>query len=65
VRERLDVETARRDLGGDQDREPARLEVGQGANALRLALVAVDRGGQDAVALELLARAGWHRAWSA
>ena len=54
VRERLDVEAARGDLGGDQDREPAGLEVGQRADALRLALVAVDRGGRDAVALELL-----------
>ena len=46
VRERLDVEAAGRDLGGDQDGEPAGLEVGQGADALRLALVAVDRGGR-------------------
>ena len=34
--------------------EPARLEVGERADALRLALVAVDRGGRDPVALELL-----------
>ena len=44
VRQRLDVEAARGDLGRDEDREPAGLEVGQRADALRLALVAVDRG---------------------
>ena len=54
VRQRLDVEAARGDLGGDEDGEPAGLEVGEGPDALRLALVAVDRGGLDAVALELL-----------
>ena len=54
VRERLDVEPARGDLGGDEDREPAGLEVGQRADALRLALVAVDRRRRDAVLLELL-----------
>ena len=54
VRERLDVEAARGDLGRDEDREPAGLEVGERADALRLALVAVDRGGEDAVPLELL-----------
>ena len=64
VRERLDVEAAGGDLGRDEDREPAGLEVGQGADALRLALVAVDRGGGDAVLSRAAARAGWRRAWS-
>ena len=54
VRERLDVEAARGDLGRDEDREAAGLEVGQRADALRLALVAVDGGREDAVLLELL-----------
>ncbi len=53
VRECLDVEPARGDLGGDQHGEPAGLEVGQRAHALRLALVAVDRGRADAVMAEL------------
>ena len=37
--------------------EPVGLEVGERANALRLALVAVDRDGRDAVVLELLGEA--------
>ena len=54
VRERVDVEAARGDLGRDEDRVPVGLEVGERADALRLALVAVDGGRGDAVPLELL-----------
>ena len=54
VGQAVDVEAARGDLGGDEDRRPAGLEVGQGADALALALVAVDRDRRDAVAAELL-----------
>ena len=54
VRQAVDVEAARGDLGGDEDRRPAGLEVGQRADPLSLALVAVDRDGRDAVAAELL-----------
>ena len=54
VRERLDVEPACGHLGRDEDLEATRLEIGQRPNALRLALVAVDRRGTDSVAIELL-----------
>ena len=54
VRQAVDVEAARGDLGRDEDRGPAGLEVGQRADALALALVAVDGDGGDAVATELL-----------
>ena len=54
VRQLLDVEAARRDLGRDQQRDPSRLEVVQRSHALRLRLVAVDRGGGDAVLPQLL-----------
>ena len=54
MRQRLDVEAARRDLGGDQQQDAAGLEVGERAHALWLRLVAVDGRGGDAVAIELL-----------
>ena len=54
VRQRVDVEPARGHFGGDEDRVPVRLEVGERADALRLALVAVDGRGRDAVLLQLL-----------
>ena len=57
VRQVLDVEAARRDLGGDEDRRPAGLEVVERPDPLALALVAVDRGRGDAVACELLGEA--------
>ncbi len=57
VRKRLDVEPAGGDFGGHQDREATGLEIGQGPNALRLALVAVDRRGGDPVLVELLREA--------
>ncbi len=49
VGQRVDVDPARGDVGRDEDRHPAGLEVGQRADPLRLALVAVDRGRRDAV----------------
>src|SRR5437764_10969339 len=49
-----DVDPARCDVGGDQHRHVARLEAGESALALRLALVAVDRAGGDACGVELL-----------
>ena len=57
VRQGIDVEPARGDFRRDEDRHLAVLEVVERADALRLALVAVDRGGGDAVALELLGEA--------
>jgi hypothetical protein len=53
MRQRVDVESARGDLGRDEHREAAGLEVGQRANALWLALVAVDGRRLDPVVLEL------------
>jgi hypothetical protein len=54
VGQRLDVDPARGDVGGDEHLQLVLLEPLQSLHALRLALVAVDRGGLDAVALELL-----------
>ena len=42
VRQRLHVDAARRDVGGDEHRELAGLEAGERLRALRLAAVAVD-----------------------
>ena len=50
----LDVEAARGDVRRDEDRDLVVLEVVERADALRLALVAVDRDGRDAVEVELL-----------
>src|SRR5437762_5725004 len=47
VRQRLDVQAPRRDVGGDEHLQLAVLEALQGLHALRLALVAVGRGGFD------------------
>ena len=57
VRQLLDVEAARGDVGRDQHLHLAGLEVLQGADARGLALVAVDRSGADSGALELLGEA--------
>src|SRR5262249_3307829 len=57
VRQRLDVDAARRDVGRDQHLQLEGLEARERLHALRLALVAVDRRGRDAVALELLGEA--------
>ena len=57
VRQLLDVEPASRDVGRDEDGDAPGLEVAEGAHALALALVAVDRGGADAVLGELLGEA--------
>src|SRR5207247_8041629 len=49
----LDIETARRDVGGDQDLQLAVLERGQRFEPRSLRLVAVDRRGGETVLLEL------------
>ena len=54
MRQRVDVETPCGDVRGDQDRGPAGLEVGQRADSLGLALVAMNRGGGDSVTFQLL-----------
>ena len=54
VRQLIDVEPARRDIGRDEDPYRAALEVCERARPRALALVAMDRGGAEAVALELL-----------
>ena len=53
VRQRLDVDATRGDVGRDEDRHAAVLEVGERADTLGLALVAVDGGRDDAVLREL------------
>src|SRR6185437_7833563 len=53
VRQLLDVEAARGDVGRDQHLHLAFLEVVERTDARILALVAVDRVGVDAVALQL------------
>ncbi len=54
VRQRIDVEAAGGDLGRDEQRDTPGLEVGQGADPLGLALVAMDDRDVDAVPVELL-----------
>ena len=49
----VDVEAARGDIGGDEHGRAARAEGVEGARALVLRLVAVDRLGVDAVGLQL------------
>jgi hypothetical protein len=53
VRQRFDIEAARRDVGGHQHAQLVVLEARQGAHARVLALVAVDGIGLDAAFLEL------------
>ena len=50
----IDIQTARGDIGGDQDSYRAALEVGQRPGACALGLVAVDGGSAQTVSLELL-----------
>ena len=57
VRQRFDIEPARRDVGGDEHADLSLLEFGKRALALILTLVAMDRVGVDAVARELLREA--------
>ena len=64
VRQRLDVEAARGDVGRDQHAQLVVLEALERAGACVLALVAVDRVGLDAGARRAAARGGWRRAWS-
>ena len=52
-RELLDVEAARGDVGRDEDLDLAGLEVGEGADPLGLGAVGVDRGGGEAVAVQV------------
>src|SRR5207248_9147817 len=49
----FDVEPASGDIGRHQHANLSRLEVGEGLKAFGLALVAVDGGGMNAVAVEL------------
>ena len=57
VGEGLDVQPARGDFRRDEDGHLVLLELVERADALRLALVAVDRDRGDAVQLELLGEA--------
>jgi len=50
----LDVQSPGRHVGGDEHRQLAGAEVGKGALPVGLAQVAVDGGGPQALALELL-----------
>src|SRR5690625_3131784 len=52
LRQLNDIDAARGDVGCHQNLHLAVLEFGQGLGALRLALVAVDGGGVNAVAIE-------------
>src|SRR5690606_1363756 len=54
VADAVDIDAARRDVGGDQHRRTAAPEIVERALALRLRLVAVDRVGGDAAAAELV-----------
>ena len=57
VRQLVDVQTAGGDIGGDQDAYLVGLEVSQGLGAGVLALVAVNRGGRQAVLVQVLGQA--------
>ncbi|VVE71164.1 hypothetical protein PPN31119_03838 [Pandoraea pnomenusa] len=57
VRQLVDVDPARGDVGGDQHLERAALELGQRARAGALALVAVDRQRRNAALRELFGQA--------
>ena len=57
VRQLLDVQAAGRHFGGHQRRDAVVLEIRECAHACALALVAMDRSGADAGALQLLGQA--------
>ena len=57
MRQGFDVQTSRRDVGGDQNLQLVVLEALERPGARRLALVAVDRIGLDAFFLQLLGKA--------
>ena len=57
VREGLDVDAARRDVGGDEDAELPLLEAGEGGGPLGLAPVAVDPFAGDAGPRQLVGEA--------
>ncbi len=65
VRQRLDIDAARRDVGRDQHGDVAVLEVGERARAGALALVAMNRDGADAVLARAARSACPRRAWCA
>src|SRR5690606_9150100 len=52
VRDRVHVDPARGDVGGDEHLELPVLEAGEGALALALRAVRVDRGGREALPVE-------------
>src|SRR5690606_32107047 len=54
LRQLVDVQTARGNVGRDQHRQAAVLEVAERARARRLALVAVNRGRRNAVLAQIL-----------
>jgi len=53
----FDIKAARGDIGRHQHANLSRLEVGKRLKALRLALVAMDGGGMNAVTVELVCEA--------
>ncbi|MCY1432378.1 hypothetical protein D9M71_483720 [compost metagenome] len=53
----VDIQAAGGDIGGNHDPHGTGLEVGQGLGARVLALVAVDRGGGQAVLFQVLGQA--------
>jgi len=57
VRQQLDIESARGDVGGDQHVDGALLEIFERLHAFALGAVAVDRGGCDAIAHQLARQA--------
>jgi len=56
VRDSFDVEPARRDVGGDQNLHPPAPQVSEGALALALAAIAVQRGNRMPTALEIASK---------
>ncbi len=57
MRQVFDVQTARGDVGRHQHANFSRFEVGERLKPLRLALVAMDCGGMNAITVELVGEA--------
>ena len=65
IRQFVDIDAARRDVGGHQDVQLAALEVGERSGAGVLTLVTVDRVCPDTGLQQFFRRGRWRPTWSA
>ena len=65
MRDPIDIDAARGDIGRDQHAHRARLEIFQSAQPLILRTIRMDRAGLDSAALEPARDLGPRHAWSA